>query len=368
MYIRMPSVDHLIKTTKKLVQTANIVIGLQSKHSIVFCMTKYVNVLENNKLFKFSFAHASIAAIILLLSSSVTAQQMSFLKKENNEQVTFFYQWSDLQKQSRTFSFSLDKALVFEKYRGFRQYKPELTQQYVNRAIVKHIRKNPLPNVDLSVRKQGNQYQLQLRSNNNDALNNAQIKLRELEQQFSAQYLQKNYYHFFQTPDGETAIKPNHVRIALESAEDLKPLKHIVLDSVSIKNIRKVTNYVLGFVQSIPYETLENRVTSSGAGFNPPLKLLWENKGDCDSKVTLTAALLRMLMPRIRIALIFIDGHALIGLGMPAINGEFSIVHDNISFVLAEPTGPTLLPLGKVANDSEQAILSGYYVVEELTN
>ena len=330
-------------------------------------MTKYVNVLENNKLLANTFILMWIVAVVSL-SFTAQAQQMSFLKEDDNEQVTFFYQWSDIQKQSRTFSFSLDKSLVFEKYRQFRQYKPELAQQYVNRAIIKHVRKKPFSDVNLSVNKQGKQYQLRLSSNDSAALAQAQTKLSQLEREFTAKYLHKNYYHFFETPSGETAIKPDHVRIALESSEDLKPLKHIVLESVSIKNIRKVTNYVLGFVQSIPYATLENRVSSSGAGFNPPLKLLWENKGDCDSKVTLTAALLRMLMPRIRIAMIFIDGHALIGLGVPAINDEFSIEHENISFVLAEPTGPALLPLGKIANDSEQAILSGYYVVEEILN
>ncbi|WP_448546494.1 hypothetical protein [Thalassotalea fusca] len=331
-------------------------------------MTKYVIDLRNDKLFTKASMLKGLVLLTIIVIGTANAQQLSFLKKETSEQVTFFYQWQDIQQESRTFSFTLDKALIFDKYRQFKEYKPNLAQQYVNRAIVKHIRKHPIPKVQLSVKSQAKQNQLQLRSNDRTALSEAEEKIRQLEQRFTKKYLQQHYYHFFNTPAGEVAIKPDHVRIALDSSEDLKPLKSLVLESVTIKNIRKVTNYVLGFVQSIPYATLENRVTSSGAGFNPPLKLLWENKGDCDSKVTLTAALLRMLMPRIRIALIFIEGHALIGLGVPAVGDEFSISHDNHSFVLAEPTGPSLLPLGEIAGDSEQAILSGYYVVEELLN
>jgi hypothetical protein len=121
-------------------------------------------------------------------------------------------------------------------------------------------------------------------------------------------------------------------------------------------------------VQSIPYSTLESRITSAGAGFNPPLKLLWENQGDCDSKVTLTAALLRSLMPRINIALIFIDNHALMGVNIAAEIGseEMTIEHNGITYLLAEPTGPALLALGTISEDSQQAILQGQYTIETM--
>jgi hypothetical protein len=117
-------------------------------------------------------------------------------------------------------------------------------------------------------------------------------------------------------------------------------------------------------VQSIPYNKLQSRLTSSGAGFNPPLKLLWENQGDCDSKMTLTAALLRALMPRIKMMLIYIKEHAFIGINIPAKPGEMTIRHDNITYLLADPTGPALLPVGIVGAESELAIVQGQYSIQ----
>ena len=146
---------------------------------------------------------------------------------------------------------------------------------------------------------------------------------------------------------------------------DFKVLKPIILDKVSIENVRKVTDFVLSFVQSIPYSTLESRLTSSGAGFNPPAKLLWENQGDCDSKMTLTATILRALMPRIDMAMIYIDQHAFIGIAIPAEANEISIEYQGVNYLLAEPTGPALYKLGTLAPESELAINQERYVVEE---
>jgi hypothetical protein len=156
----------------------------------------------------------------------------------------------------------------------------------------------------------------------------------------------------------------NHTSIANDSVADFKVLKPIILEKVSIKNIRKVTNLVLSFVQSIPYSTLESRITSSGAGFNPPAKLLWENQGDCDSKMTLTATILRALMPRIDMAMIYIDKHAFIGIAIPADAGEMTIEHQGVNYLLGEPTGPALYKLGRLAPESELAINQGAYVAE----
>jgi hypothetical protein len=117
-------------------------------------------------------------------------------------------------------------------------------------------------------------------------------------------------------------------------------------------------------VQSIPYSPLESRITSSGAGFNPPAKLLWENQGDCDSKMTLSATILRALMPRIDMVMIYIDQHALIGIAITGEAGEMTIDYQGITYLLAEPTGPALYPLGTLTPESELAVDQGRYIAE----
>lgn len=56
-------------------------------------------------------------------------------------------------------------------------------------------------------------------------------------------------------------------------------------------------NLVLSWVQSIPYNKLEERLNSNGAGYLPPLSVVVNNQGDCDSKAVLMTNPVRPLLP-----------------------------------------------------------------------
>jgi len=305
----------------------------------------------------------------LVSAFNLSAEQISFQKKliKQGELLTyqFNYQWQDHDQNQQSLAFQLPQQIIFDRYRNFRSFKNEIAQQSIKMALQRHFKKNPISGVQIQFEANNKSLRAKIQSKDKLKANNVYAKINELEQELTKEYLKKSFYHQFKTYDNIQAIKPDHARIANESVIDLKPIKPLILEKASIKNIRKVSNYILAFIQSIPYSTLESRITSSGAGFSPPLKLLWENQGDCDSKVTLTAALLRTLMPRINMALIFIDNHALIGIDIVAEADDLTITLDNVTYVLAEPTGPALLKLGKVAIDSEQAILAGHYSVEK---
>lgn len=322
-----------------------------------------------NKVFYCSIIEASKALCaffgILLFSAVSVAEQVHFSKTLIDSQFHFNYQWLDHNQQEQSISFSLPQQEIFDRYREFSIYQPKLAQEYVNKSLKKYFRKSPVQGVQIAFQEENGYFQAQLKSTNSALLQSTSEKIDQLEQEFTKEYLSKKYYHHFITPNLNTAIKPDHGRIAIESVSDLKSLKPIILEKSFIKNIRKVSNYVLSFVQNIPYSTLESRITSSGAGFSPPLKLLWENQGDCDSKMTLTAALLRVLMPRIKLALIYIENHAFIGIKVAPQDGDITVVDNGITYVLAEPTGPAVLALGKVSKESEQAIYSGHYTLEK---
>lgn len=304
--------------------------------------------------------------IVLTFSLSVSAKQLAFTKKEMLNSYQFDYRWLDFNQKERHLTFELSKEILFKRFRGFKAYKNQIAQQTINKNVFKTWSKSPHKNTQLNlVRQQGN-FVLSLTGNNNNDLQVAQTKVNKLKKEAFNKYLEKNNYHQFNMPNGNIGIKPDHTKIATLSVADFKPIKPIILQEVDIKNIRYATNYVLGLVQTIPYSTLASRVTSSGAGFNPPAKLLWENQGDCDSKVTLTATLLRSLMPRVKIALIFIDGHALLGIETKQQGNDLTVDLDNHTYILAEPTGPATMPLGQISFDSEQAILNGMYSIELL--
>ena len=300
----------------------------------------------------------------LLLASSAKAKQVSFTKQLQDDNYAFSYRWLDHDKQPQSMRFVLTKPVLFERFRMLRAYQSDFAQKTIMRSVKKQLRQQPLKGAQAYFVKQDGKMTVQVKGLEDANVALAYQKVKKIEQEAIAQYFKKNYYQFFTTHEQRSGIKINHTSIADDSVADFKVLKPIILEKVSIKNIRKVTNYVLGFVQSIPYSTLESRITSSGAGFNPPAKLLWENQGDCDSKMTLTATILRALMPRIDMAMIYIDQHAFIGIAIPAEAGEMTIEHQGVDYLLGEPTGPALYKLGQLAPESELAVNQGAYVAE----
>lgn len=307
----------------------------------------------------------NVLLLTLLLISSVHAKQLSFTKAKQENIYLFNYQWLDHDKAHQSISFSLTKSALFDRFRMLKPYQGEFAQKAILRTIKKQLRNKPLVGAHAVFKKQQGKMIIQVEGADNEKVATAYQQIKTIEQDVTNAYFKKNYYQAFTTHDLQTGIKVDHVNIAQQSVADFKALKPIILDKVSIENIRKVTNYVLSFVQNIPYSTLESRLNSSGSGFNPPAKLLWENQGDCDSKMALTATILRALMPRIDMAMIYIDQHAFIGIAIPAEAGEVSINYKNVNYLLAEPTGPALYKLGSLAPESELAIIQERYVVEE---
>lgn len=304
----------------------------------------------------------TIIALLFFISSHLHAKQVSFNKVDVGDSYQFNYQWLDINETEQSLSFILAKKGLFSPFRQFKEYRPAFAEKYVKQQLIKSLRETPLRNVMIDFG--NNTSSARLTSPDQEALSKAQQRIEEEEQKFFDDYLTKKFYHQFTTHDFEQGIKPDHVRIAKESVALFEQTKDTILEIVNVRNIRRVTNYVLGFVQSIPYSTLNSRLSSSGAGFNVPAKVLWENQGDCDSKMTLTASMLRSLMPRLPMAMIYIDQHAFIGLGILPQPGDVTIQRNGTTFVLADPTGPLKMPLGKLSFDSEQAIKSGLFSAE----
>ena len=307
----------------------------------------------------------AIAVFVILLITKVQAQQLSFSKTQVEQGYSFQYQWLDHNKTEQAISFTLNQEGLFDRFRDFKTYQNSYAQKTILRRIKKKMQQKPIAGVQIFYRQQHDRFIIEAKGIDRVKVAEAYQALTELESEGTQKYLKETYYQAFTNHEQVSGIKVDHVNIANNSVADLKSLKPLILDHVSIQNIRKVTNYVLSFVQSIPYNTLESRLSSSGAGFNPPLQGLWENQGDCDSKMTLTAALLRALMPRIEMALVYIDGHAFIGINIPGQSGEVTIEHNKIRYLLAEPTGPAVLPLGTLAPESELAINQGHYIAQD---
>ena len=125
-------------------------------------------------------------------------------------------------------------------------------------------------------------------------------------------------------------------------------------------------NYALNFLQNIPYDQLVSRYTSNGAGFQTPYGLLYNNRGDCDTKSVALAAILRNLFPELRIVMVYVPEHAFVGVHFKPGKKDYALQLGGQPFVLAEPTGPSLAPLGRLDDRALSYLDSGKFSYQEV--
>ncbi|MGB1263399.1 MAG: hypothetical protein ACPG52_10845 [Cognaticolwellia sp.] len=309
--------------------------------------------------------YSAVLFIFALGFSELTlAKQLSFSKQTVDNNVQFHYQWLDQNQEQQSLNFTIDKVTLFERFRNFRSYNAQLARKYVDQKLRQKLVQEPIAGVKIKWLSSDDNLHMELIGESQPLIDQAYQTITQLEQTLMAQHLANNFYRQFTNYDHTRAIKPDHIRFAQTSVDDLAVLKPLILNNVAVQNTRNVSNYVLSFVQSIPYNSLESRVTSTGAGFNPPLQTLWQNQGDCDSKVTLSAAIFRALMPNIKMMMVFIDNHALLAIDIPAEGDELTITLDGTNYILAEPTGPAIMRVGQLSEAADFAIRNGQYYAE----
>jgi hypothetical protein len=142
--------------------------------------------------------------------------------------------------------------------------------------------------------------------------------------------------------------------VARDYADDVRPVA-VALGMVGA-DPRDGIATALGFVQSIRYEKKGRRVD---AGFRRPLALLAADKGDCDGKTTLFLALVAAAWPDLPTAMVYIPRHAFAGVAVEPGRGESTFTRDHVRYVLAEPVGPALEPLGEGSRPSQQRVSLG---------
>ena len=296
---------------------------------------------------------------------SCVAQQIVFNKSKQNKQVLFNYTWTDNQEQSRDISFALPLNQLNKQ--SHKKFIPELAQQYVYIELHKAARKIDPREARVQIQRRGQDIHIQVTSRSNKLFDKWQRSMNQSQDKALDQYLQENYYSHFRSYLGQKAIKPDHLRYIKENQAALLPIAQAVYDKLpSNSETRSYVNLVLSWVQSIPYNELKNRLTSNGAGYLPPLSVVANNQGDCDSKTVLMASLIRSLLPDVKMTMVFLPNHALLGVVLPFRTNEQTLNINGLDYLLMEPTGPAKIPLGEIANSSARDIAGNMYSVEEI--
>lgn len=307
----------------------------------------------------------SVSFVIHSLPS--VAEQLDFRKFESGTDIEYHYEWKDINDDVQTLSFKLDKKEVGNNYRHFKALRPSLLHMYSLRELKKAVAKLDRRQGSVELLPRVEQIEFSLKSKNKDWLKQTSQTLEKVYAESLSSYLKKEHYIEFDdfSPLSKSiTFKPDHVRFILENTTAAQPIVDALKAKLPNATPRQMATFMLSWIQTIPYDEIEDRSTSNGAGFVPPIHLLNQNKGDCDSKVTLMAHLMKMIYPNLRMAIVFLPKHALLGMNISYLQDDETIDIDGYSYALIEPVGPALIEFASAAESSMRHIKSGMYKTE----
>lgn len=308
-----------------------------------------------------------ILVICLLLVLPLQGKQLWFDKSIVEDKYLFEYRWQDQNNNVYDMSFKLDLFDVNNRFRRFKSLSPERIKAESIRGLKQHISSLDPKKGRVRLIERPNGVEYSLSSTDQNWLTDTSQQLDGLYETLAKQYIKDEYYtefKYFGYNSNTNYYRPDHARFATESIDVLMPIVDAIKEQLPRVTARGFAQYLLTWLQTIPYDEIESRTDSNGAGFLPPTRLLTQNIGDCDSKVTLMASLMKAVFPRIKVVIVYIPQHALVGFNLSHLDSDEILEADNTKFILSEPVGPGLLPFAQISERSQRYIDSGNYSVE----
>lgn len=306
-----------------------------------------------------------LAVFLCLISSVSWAEQLFFQRQAENNQLNFAYQWRDLDNNSRQISFQVPQTGFLQTPVNFRPLSPSRIHREIKPHLRRFAHENGWRDVDIKLPHSGESIEINVRGSTAEQNRQRMQALIDEKERLQKEVMRRNYYNLLVDHTRRQGFKPDHVRIANESQTTVQSLAQAFAsklgeDRTPYDSLR----LILGFVQSIPYAELDNRFSSPGAGFHTPARLLFENRGDCDSKVTLIAALFSALHPETESLIVYLPGHAMFAVDIEPEEEDYWVRHDERRFLLVEPTGPARFEPGRIGDRYVPHVYSGALVVE----
>ncbi len=290
---------------------------------------------------------------VLLLSCSTASAEMLLQRINEGQTTEFIYQLS----ANSTLRFKLENKML-NQYRGMRRYMPHMADQAVRHALLRkaaalqhngaRVQFSP-PNLPL-------QYSVQ--ATEPEKARQLMTTLAAEQQKALNDYLAKGYYYLLDDPIKGKGVIPDHLLFMQDALGQLQPVADAFIANYGKSNIRQIAAQLTAWIQQIPYRDLDNRLESNGNGYAPPLQLIFDHSGDCDSKAVLWATVMRLIFPTLMIKIIYLPNHAVIAAQVPATDTEQVIDFADSSLLLIDPTGPAPLKLGQVSDEFQAALQS----------
>ncbi|AXT40738.1 hypothetical protein D1814_04675 [Alteromonas sp. BL110] len=301
----------------------------------------------------------------LFLLTAAHGEQLKYSKVSTDTGVNLRYEWLDNDNTRQSISFELSNSALKEAPSQQANYKPKIAQRYIIVALTKEAKKIDPKVARVKITPKRESIDIQVTGSDEAQVEEILNNLKAIQQKEYDKYLRDHYFTRFTTLFNQKAIKPDHVRYVAESVKPLIAASQAFYEKVASKSdSRAYFSLLLSWLQSIPYDTLEDRVISNGSGYAPPVSVLMQNLGDCDSKAVLASSMVRAFLPSTKMIMVFLPNHALLGVALTPMTDDRTIEYDGDIYVLYDPTGPALIPFGQVSEDTERHIVTGRYQVE----
>lgn len=300
-----------------------------------------------------------VSAIIALSSH---AEQLSFSVEQDDGQHHYRYQWRDANAQTFSIAFTLSRQRFEELHYVQPAYKAELAARQLRLGLLEYAQQIDPRLARIEVHQHREQVTIEVHGKDAQQVADIQQQLSTQRDALTHQFLSERLYRQHLGIMGQHGIIPDYAAHVIQQAPSLIPVSQAFYEMLPEKSdARAYIDLVLSWSQSIPYDALDNRMTSHGAGFLPPIGLIDQNKGDCDSKSALVAALIRAFLPTTPLTMVLLREHALLAIALPVLKNDQHITIEQREWVLFDPTGPALFPFGRISETTMREITNQQY-------
>ncbi|MDX1536993.1 hypothetical protein [Arsukibacterium sp.] len=307
--------------------------------------------------------------LVLVLPLVLHADTLVMQQQTDNKQRLFSYQFRAAEQDIR-FQFSLPVASIIRNSNLVKPYVAEVMQQHLWRELQQQAQQagpyrvvagpaqdwqnfqllHAFPNASPQA-EQANTQRLQLRQ-----------QLQQFSRQFQQQYLSNNGYQLQYMPDNRQRIIVDHLRIIEQSLADITPLAQTLVSQLDITSQRQLIDILLSWIQLIPLQPAEQ--AEYGRSYTPPLQLLRQHQGDSASKTVLLAALIRSLLPDVKQAMVYLPQRTVLALAIPAEADDRTVSLQGTAYLIADPSGPELTPVGTVELSQQAFVISQFFAYQ----
>jgi hypothetical protein len=284
------------------------------------------------------------------------AQQTGFESRVRGDWAEFGFAWQDGAGKAQRLQFSLPLDDVRRGAAEFAKINQTNEQAFVLARMQDYAQQQSVDGTRVTVSREGEGFLIATEGPDETVLQQHAAALKDVQKQAQQEYLKQQFYQ----PLAEAnTYMPDYPALAARYAPALAPVGEAIRTQTQGLPTRAVVNFMLNFLQTIPYDTLIDDQTSNGAGFQTPYGLLARNLGDCDTKSVALAAILRGLYPTLPMVLVSTADHALLAVGLPQGGNDYALQLPDGVFVLADATGPALMPLGRTSAEVTARLAKG---------